>query len=141
MREALAAGVRPSAAAMESLVRHGVRAGRPSEVTAAFLAVRDAGGRPTLRTYTDLVSALSKRQVAATAAEGAGRRRRGGGSNGRGGGGVGGGGNKMLVGASATSAPNAAGAATATVGASPAVAVMTRGGGPLVSASQANSSP
>lgn len=67
-REALDAGVRPPAAAMERLVRHGVRAGRPAEVAAAFVAFKRAGGKPTLRTYTDLVAGLSKKAAATAAA-------------------------------------------------------------------------
>ena len=80
-REAMEAGVRPSAEAMERLVRHGVRAGRPAEVAATFGAYRRAGGAPTLRTYTDLVSALSKKETAAAAAA-AGRTGRNGGRRG-----------------------------------------------------------
>ena len=63
LREALELGVRPSATAVERLVRHGARAGRAAETAAAARAFRAAGGKPTLRTYTDLISSLSKRDL------------------------------------------------------------------------------
>jgi len=63
LREALDLGVRPSATAVERLVRHGARAGRAAETAAAARAFRAAGGKPTLRTYTDLISSLSKRDL------------------------------------------------------------------------------
>ena len=62
-REALDARVVASPFAVESLVRHGVKAGRAAEVAAAFDAYVAAGGSPTLRTYTDLITALSKREL------------------------------------------------------------------------------
>lgn len=55
-REALDARVVASPFAVESLVRHGVKAGRAAEVAAAFDAYVAAGGSPTLRTYTDLIT-------------------------------------------------------------------------------------
>ena len=63
-REALDANVVASPIAVESLVRHGVRAGRAAEVALAFDAYVRAGGEPTLRTFTDLITALSKRELA-----------------------------------------------------------------------------
>ena len=63
-REALDAKVVASPIAVESLVRHGVRAGRAAEVALAFDAYVRAGGEPTLRTFTDLITALSKRELA-----------------------------------------------------------------------------
>jgi len=62
-REALDANVVASPIAVESLVRHGVRAGRAAEVALAFDAYVRAGGQPTLRTFTDLITALSKREL------------------------------------------------------------------------------
>lgn len=62
-REALDANVVASPIAVESLVRHGVRAGRAAEVALAFDAYVRAGGEPTLRTFTDLITALSKREL------------------------------------------------------------------------------
>ena len=57
-REALDANVVASPIAVESLVRHGVRAGRAAEVALAFDAYVRAGGNPS-RTFTDLITALS----------------------------------------------------------------------------------
>ena len=62
-REMLEAGVRAPPEAIATLVRHGARAGMPDGVRDAFEEYVRAGGRPTLRAYTDVVSGLTKAEA------------------------------------------------------------------------------
>lgn len=62
-REMIEAGVRAPPEAIATLVRHGARAGMPDGVRDAFEEYVRAGGRPTLRAYTDFVSGLTKAEA------------------------------------------------------------------------------